>query len=119
MVIGIHTVRIRVKVPNLLISSNLRELVGGGLCSKGAERPGKVTIEKLEEDRVFFSVYNLELSDVIHDFDVEGCACDLFVLVQATSTHPEKASSCGEEWSGDKVGVFRTTQSPLLAQVAS
>ena len=44
--IGNHTVHIRVKVPNLLISSNLRELVGGGLCSKGAERPGKVTIEK-------------------------------------------------------------------------
>ena len=44
--IGNHTVHIRVEVPNLLISSNLRELVGGGLCSKGAERPGKVTIEK-------------------------------------------------------------------------
>ena len=43
MVIGINTVHIRVKVPNLLIASNLRELVGGGLCSKGAERSGKVT----------------------------------------------------------------------------
>ena len=40
MVIGIHTVHIRVKVPNLLIASNLRELVGGSLGSKGAERPG-------------------------------------------------------------------------------
>ena len=44
--IGNHTVHIRVEVPNLLISSNLRELVGGGLCSEGAVRPGKVTIEK-------------------------------------------------------------------------
>ena len=41
--IGIHTVHIRVKVPNLLEASNLRELVGGGLCSKGAERSGKAT----------------------------------------------------------------------------
>ena len=46
--IGNHTVRIRVEVPNLLISGNLREPVGGGLFSKGAERPGKVTIEKDE-----------------------------------------------------------------------
>ena len=44
MVIGIHAVHIRVKAPNLLLASNLRELVGGGLCSKGAERPGKATI---------------------------------------------------------------------------
>ena len=42
--IGIHTVHIRVKVPNLLFASNLRELVGGGLSSKGAERSGKVTV---------------------------------------------------------------------------
>ena len=55
MVIGIHTVHIWVKVPNLLIASNLRELVGGGLCSKGAERPGKVTIEKGTEERCFSS----------------------------------------------------------------
>ena len=41
--IGIHTVNTLVKAPNLLKASNLRELVGGGLCSKGAERSGKVT----------------------------------------------------------------------------
>ena len=40
--IGNHTVHIWVEVPNLLLGSR-RELVGGGLCSKGAERPGKVT----------------------------------------------------------------------------
>ena len=42
--IGNFTVGIRVLVPNLLSASFLRELVGGGLCSKGAERSGKVTI---------------------------------------------------------------------------
>ena len=46
--IGIHTTYIRVKVPNLLIASNLRKLGGGSLCGKGAERSGSVTIEKLE-----------------------------------------------------------------------
>ena len=104
MVIGIHTVHIRVKVPNLLISSNLRELVGGGLCSKGAERPGKVTIENGTEERCFSSSVSksrsrrrlrllhclrieqgqntgllLCYSDV-YVYDVEGCASDLFVL---------------------------------------
>ena len=45
---GNHTVHIRVKVPNLLVASILRKLVGGHLCSKGAERSGSATIEKLE-----------------------------------------------------------------------
>ena len=55
MVIGIHTVHIRVKVPNLLVASNLRALVGGGLCSKGAERPGTATIEKYRSLGLLFS----------------------------------------------------------------
>ena len=46
MVFGNHTVHIRVKVPNLLIASNLRKLGGGSLCGKGAERSGSATIEK-------------------------------------------------------------------------
>ena len=56
MVIGNHATYIRVKAPNLLFASNLRELVGGGLCSKGAERPGKVTIEKYRSLGLLFSL---------------------------------------------------------------
>ena len=45
---GNHAVHIRVKAPNLLIASNLRKLVGGSLCSEGAERSGKVTQRQLK-----------------------------------------------------------------------
>ena len=44
--------------------------------------------------------------NVVSVFDVEGCACDLFVRGPGNQQHPVEASSCGEEWSGDKVGVF-------------
>ena len=44
--IGIHATYIWVKVPYLLIASNLRKLGGGSLCGKGAERSGSATIEK-------------------------------------------------------------------------
>ena len=47
--------------------------------------------------------------DVVSVFDVEGCACDLFVLGPGNQQHPVEASSCGEEWSGDNVGVFPLT----------
>ena len=50
VVIGNHAVHIRVKVPNLLVAGILRTLVGGSLCSKGAERSGSATIEKWTED---------------------------------------------------------------------
>ena len=46
VVIGNHAVHIRVKVPNLLIASNLRKLGGGGPLSKSAGRPCSATIEK-------------------------------------------------------------------------
>ena len=47
--------------------------------------------------------------DVVCMFDVEGCACDLFVLGPGNQQHPMEASSCGEERSGDKVGIFSLT----------
>ena len=45
MVIGIHAAYIRVKVPNLLIASNLRKLGGGNPLSKVAGRAGSATIQ--------------------------------------------------------------------------
>ena len=155
--IGNYAVHIRVKVPNLLISSNLRELVGGGLCSKGAERPGKVTIEnqskkvtlssksrtglkngasvplspnrEVEEDCVFFTVFKSSrgrrrvfCSATVTSTSTTSrgvpATCSCWVL--ATNTHLEKASSCGEEWSGGKVGsCFVLPSPPFLAQVVS
>ena len=115
MVFGNHAVRIRVEVPNLLISSNRRELVGGGLCSEGAERPGKVTIENGTEERCFSSSVSKSSRGSRWVFcsatETSTCTtsrgvpatCSCWVL--ATNTHLEKASSCREEWSGDKVGV--------------
>ena len=64
----------------------------------------EVTIEHGESKGL--SVCKLEYSDVFSVFDVEGCACDLFVRGPGNQQHPMEASSCGEEWSGDKVGVF-------------
>ena len=59
------------------------------------------------------SAYKLEFSYVFRVFDVEGCACDLFVRGPGNQQHPEEAPSCGERWSGDKVGVSLYPVSPL------
>ena len=64
------------------------------------------------------SAYKLEVNDVFRVYNVEGWAGDLFVLGPSHLQHPKEAPSCGERWSGGKVGVFRFTQSPLLAQAA-
>ena len=45
--IGNHAADVRVKVPNLLYTSILRVLVGGGLFSKVAESSGSVTTHKM------------------------------------------------------------------------
>ena len=59
------------------------------------------------------SVYKLEFSNVFRVFDVEGCACDLFVRGPGNLQHPEEAPSRREKWSGDKVGVFPLPSLPL------
>ena len=128
MVIGNYTAYIRVLVPHLLSASFRRELVGGSLCSKGAERSGSATIEKYrslgllfssksssEEDRVFLSVckssngesrglsvYKLKFNDVFRVFDVEGWACDLFMLGLGHQQHPKEASSRGKRSPGTR-----------------
>ena len=82
-------------------------------------RNGLLYLKIEQRESKGLSVCKLECSDIFSVFDVEGCACDLFVQGPGNQQHPEEAPSCGERWSGDKVGVFCTTQSPLLAQVAS
>ena len=76
----------------------------------------EVTIEHGESKGL--SVCKLEYSDVFSMFDVEGCACDLFVRGPGNqhrprgATTPSEAPSCGERWSGDKVGVFALPSLP-------
>ena len=91
----------------------------------------KVTIEqkssrrtlplRIEQDRRLVDLLFLQIEqgesvglpdfdfNVVIMFDVEGWACDLFVLGPGHHQHPAETSSCGEEWSGDKVGVFPLT----------
>ena len=93
---------------SLVPSLQASKLLKGAGSRRGAQQTAgtsdKVTIEQGES--VGLPDFDF---DVVTVFDVEGCACDLFVLGPGNQQHPEEAPSHEERWSGDKVGTFPFT----------